>query len=517
MKSYGYYTTYTGDIFVVKNLHKFREILILLGAEQFKKSTWSLANSASNEVEEWKVTTATKFNELFDVCFEDYEIINSFSSEPSLAKNRIEMDEIITNKVVKLNDIIYEQDMKEDKNSLIMVIFGEQLIPMKYFNFNQLPFFIIKTKLDSTTLCNWFDTLIKKNEYNTATIAITKLIEFNFKETDTSQLEEDEADDATVLTEVESAKISHDEWIKLFCDLYMEEDKSSDILLSDIYQMYLTASGWTSTATVSMSTFIKRLRALNKFTIKRRSKGMMVIGINCLISQQPELFQQVKKGQLYKRQLLHYKSDIEIQTILTERANEINNIGHKYAREAFILLKNNMNLNYQTVAQFASIPQITTQLSLYAEYIDSIIKMTPTYEKLPNGTRVRKFNTEVQKPLEDFRELGNKCTIYYPFVLRSESASAKTYFTYDIRETSGPKTIGPSAFNEHFGMFCSSKEYHLFEPEKGTPQDFNNSMGTPLENSETNVSISGKDFTLWKEGSRVIPSFDLRSNGKLAQ
>jgi hypothetical protein len=243
---------------------------------------------------------------------------------------------------------------------------------------------------------------------------------------------------------------------------------------------------------------------------------MMVIGYSCLVSQQPEIFQQVKKGQLYKRQLLHYKSDLEIQTILSRRATEISSIGHKYAREAFVLL-NNMPLNYQTVAQFASIPQITTQLSLYAEYINSIIKMAPTYETLPNGNRVRKFNTEVQKPLEDFRELGNKCTLYYPFVLRGEPAPSKTYFTYDLTEISGPKTTCPSAFNEHFGMFCSSKEYHLFEPEKGTPQDFNNSMGTPIDTNSVIKPVESKDFTIWKEGSRIVPSFDLRANGKLAQ
>jgi hypothetical protein len=137
LKSYGYYTTYTGDIFIVKNLQKFKEILILLGAKEDKVSTWSLANDATKEVHEWKVEHASKFNELFDVCFEDYEIINSFSSEPSLAKNRVEMDELITNKVVRLNDMVYEVD-KKDKNSLIMVTFGLLLIPMKYHDFNQL-------------------------------------------------------------------------------------------------------------------------------------------------------------------------------------------------------------------------------------------------------------------------------------------------------------------------------------------------------------------------------------------
>ncbi len=60
-------------------------------------------------------------------------------------------------------------------------------------------------------------------------------------------------------------------------------------------------------------------------------------------------------------------------------------------------------------------------------------------------------------------------------------------------------------------MFVSSKEYHLFEPEKGTPQEYNNSMGTPL-NQSINIKTELKDFSVWKEGSRVVPNFDLRPN-----
>jgi hypothetical protein len=515
LKSYGYYTTYTGDIFVVKNLHKFKEILILLGADKINETSWPLQGNATKEVNIWQVAQATKFNELFDICFQDYEITNSFSSEPSLAKNRIEMDEFI--RKFDIDTGFSEKD--EHKNQLIEVTFGNETEIMKFYQFNQLPFTVVKSRLDNTTILNWFDTLVKKSEYQTAYTTIKKLIDFNSKEDTSQQIEEeeDDDDDVTVMTEQESAKISHDEWIKLFNELYLEEDKGSDILLSDTYQLYVTASSWTNTATVSMATFIKRLRALNKFTIKRRAKGMMIIGYKCLVNQQADFFQQVKKGQLYKRQILHYKSDLEIQSILKKYSNEIQNIGHKYAREIFILLNDTIQLDYQTVSQFASIPQISTQLPLYAEYIDSIIKITPIYETLSNGTKVRKFNTEVQKPLEDFRELGNKCTLYYPFVLGKNNITARNYYTYDLTEKSGNEVyLGPTAFNEHFGMFLSSKEYHLFEPEKGTPQEYNNMIGTPLD-SVIGVKTDTKNYTIWKEGTRVVPSFDLRANGKLAQ
>lgn len=491
LKNYGHYTTYTGDIFVVKNLHKFKEILILLGAEQSKKSVLELSNNSNKEVEEWKVKNSNKFNDLFDLCFQDYEILNSFSSEPLLAKNRVEMDELI-------NTL-----QNDKKDSLIIVSFIDENRLMTYYNFNQLKYSFVKSRVDNTTLFNWFSTLIKKNEYYSAFNTIIKLNEFNSlednKENNTEDI--DDIDDTTVITESESSIISHNEWINLFCNLYLEEDKGSDILLSDIYQMYLTASGWSGTATISMGIFIKRLRALNKYTIKRRAKGMMIIGYKCLVGQQAEMFQQVKKGQLYKRQLFQYKSPYEIKSILEKYNNGIQNIGHKYTREVFILLNNYRQIDYQTVAQFASIPQIAAQLPLYADYIESILKVSPTDSVNSN---------EIQKPLEDFRELGNKCTLYYPFVLGNYN---KQSFIYDLKESY--ETM-PSAFNEHFGMFASSKNYHLYEPEKGTPQEYNNMMGTPLDSTEMlQHKKDKKDFSIWRESSRVVPTLDLRGNSKI--
>jgi hypothetical protein len=506
LKSYGQCSNYTGDIFVVKNLHKFKEILILLGAREISKSNWPLVNNISKEVHTWRSSNNTQFNELFDICFQDYDIINSFSSEPSLSKTCVEMD-------IPFYDIGYETNSTE----LIMVTVGDNIEFMKYYNFNQLCYTNVKSKVDNATLMNWFDTFVKKSEYKSACTIIKNLMDFNSKEEDTTpQVYDDlDADDVTVLVEQESAKISHNDWILLFCELYLEEDKIYDILLSDIYQMYLTASSWSSTATVSMATFIKRLRAFNRFTIKRRSKGMMVIGFKCLVGQQAELFQQVKKGQLYKRQLLQYKSDLEINQIITKYKSDIESIGYKYTREAFILLNDSaQKLNYQTVAQFVSIPQISTQLGLYAEYIDSILKNIPECETSVSDTRVRKFNTDVQKPLEDFRELGNKCTLYNPFVLGNYNISNKPVFTYDLKKSTDT-IFEPNAFNEHFGMFASSKEYHLFESEKELPQSYNNSMGTSLE-SIINPISSTKDFSIWKEGSRVVPNFDLRATGKLS-
>jgi hypothetical protein len=490
MKNYGQYTTYTGDVFVVKNLHKFKEILILVGTEDSNTTSWALQDEKTLPINTCKIKNTNRFYELF----EDYEIINSFSSEPTLSKNRIEMDEFINN--TSTND-----------NKLILVHFNGEQYPIPYYKFNCLNYSTIKSKVGDNILSNWFRLIIEKNTYKIASNTIYKLIDYNEKEEDTTGIYDDEEkDDATVLVEQESAKISHDEWIKLFCDLYLDDSsKGSDLLLSDIYQMYLTASGWTQTATVTMATFIKRLRNMNKFTIKRRSKGMMVIGISCLVNQQSELFLKVKSGQAYERQLSHYKSDVEINSILTKFKDDIERIGLKYTREAFILLNDsNIKLDYQTIAQFVSIPQISTQLKPYSEYIDSILKNITETEI--NGKRVRKFNTEIQKPLEEFRELCTRCVLYFPFANTKNSLTRKLNFTYDLNSTA----TGPTAFNEHFGMFVSSKEYHLFEPEKGTPQEYNNMIGTPIDTIKPIVGDTKKDFSIWNDSTRIVPSMDIR-------
>lgn len=498
MKSYGKYTTYTGDIFVVKNIHKFKEILILVGTEDSSTTLWSLQDNKFLSINTCKVTQASKFYELFDTCFEDYEIINSFSSEASLSKNRIEIDDFTTTKIL-------------DDGGLILVQFNGHKYPMPYYKFNILCYSTIQTRLDNNILSNWFNSLITKNEYLTAFNTIHKLINYNEKEEDTTGAQEEEKDDATVMTEQESAKISKDEWITLFCQLYLDDSfKKSDLndsehkfasapipgtsneseLLSDIYQMYLTASEWTKTGTVSMKNFIKHLRKMNKFTIKRRAKGMMVIGVSCLVNLQEDLLSSVKQGKCYKRQLLHYKSPVEINSILTKYKDNIERIGLKYTREAFILLNDsNIKLDYQTVAQFVSIPQISIQLKPYSEYIESVLKNNISETEI-NGKRVKKFNIEFENNIVPFRDINTRCILYFPF------ANAKNNSRSILKND--PATV-PIAFNENneeFGMFLSSKEYYAFEPEKNT-RDCNNSMDMLLA-SQLN------DTSNWRKGSRIV-------------
>jgi hypothetical protein len=362
--------------------------------------------------------------------------------------------------------------------------------------------------------------MVKKDKgsgYFNAILALFSLIDFNNKEPDVGGVEEDagpDDDNTTVITTSgKDNKIHPTEWVNLFCDLYLEETKGSDILLSDIYQSYLTASSWTNTPTISMAGFIKRLRALNRFTIKRRSKGMMAIGWSCIVSSQEEFYNGVRKGQFYKRQLLHYLPIIEFYPLIPTDKATIDMYGQEYAREALVLLKlSSVPINYQTVAQFCSIPQIASQLPFYAKYIDNVIKeYDEMRQQLREDKRKAKGNGISQKVLEEYRDFTAKCTIYFPFNIALYDSSSPSVLnpkaqTYNMD--------GVSPFNELFGMFTTSKQYHLFTPEKGTPQEYDNAVGASIETDFKDANLVLKpgermyDFNL---GTKIVPNLETRT------
>ena len=489
MKGYDVYKTYTGDILYVTSLHKFKEALILLGTEDVAASSWALQNGELT-VNSCKVSNLTRFYDLYDICFDKFDFVSTFSTDPNHLKN---------NHLKNKDEAYFASNMLVNDNKLILVDFNGRNDVMPHFKFNQLHYTTINSKLDTETLYNWFNVLIKNKEYTTVYNTIHNLISFNDANTETLNEEEaveadgdDEVVDETVEQVQEPAKISHDDWVKLFCDLYLNKEVGSDILLSDVYDSYVTASKWTNTVTLTMAQFIKKLRAMNIFTIKRRSKGMMIIGYSCLVGKQSEFFQQVKDGQCFNRNLLKFLSPYEINSLICGWKSTINKIDHKYARETILLFKSRITYighkfipSYQLIAQFVSIPQMESQLKIYADYIDSILKSNEICTATPG-----------QAELEAFRVLSEKCTIYDPFVLTENTQSpllnnsSGMLHNNDITHLLKYKDTMPgllktdslntTPFNEHFGMFKTSKHYHHIEDHNPISQDYNNMRGSPL-------------------------------------
>ncbi len=465
-KGYGEISAYTGDIFCIKNIHKFIENLILLGASQpdMTVMTCDLTDGTSRDIK-GSIIECDQFNELFDICFEDYDFINSFSSDSVLSKRRIEVE--------------VEETTTPVNNGLMLISLHAFNYIIPYHKFNLFPATPLKSKINNNTLVNWFNTLIRKEGGYTEAVAILlKLVEFN-KE-DSGAAEGDGApddDNTTVATVDQDNKVSALEWMGLFCDLYLQEDKTSDILLSDMYQSYLVASGWTGTAVVSMAKFIKAVRNMNRFTIKRRSKGMMVIGYRCLVHEQESMYNAGRTGKSSTRQLVHYMSHLDLAYIMTNIEKHTEQIAHKYAREACVLLSStSVPITYQSVAQFCAIPQIASYLPMYAEYLDKLIKMRQ------DVVAALKSNSKQPSPdqfqLEYFRDFAGKCVLYFPFNIKLyDSSQRNTFKKFPIGSEANSSNVTP--FNEVFGMFTTSKNYHLYRPEEGMPQDYNNQVGAP--------------------------------------
>jgi hypothetical protein len=510
LKKYGAFSAFTGDIFTIKSLHKFREQLILLGIVKDYVTNVNMIDGTTKELHISQTTNITDFNDLFDICFEDYEFINSFSSENELSKKRIEVE------------IEPTAEPADNNHSLIRFEFLSENYIIPYHSFSLYPTEVIKSRISNATLNNWFNTMIKKEKthgYCNAVATLLSLIKYNTEDPDTSNDGDGDtfADDdntTVVTTSGTDNKIHPVEWVKLFCDLYLEETKGTDILLSDIYQSYITASGWTNTPTMSMASFIKRLRALNRFTIKRRSKGMMAIGWTCIVSSQGEFFDGVRKGQFYNRQLLHYTPIIELYPLIPTDKGVLEMYNQKYAREALILLKqSSVPINYQTVAQFCAIPQIASQLPVYKEYIDYIIKSYQEMCSQLNGSRGKDKETGYsQRVLQEYRDFTTRCTLYFPFSSRLYD-SARTSLNFKRAEQSDG--VGFAAFNESFGMFATSKQYHLFQPELGTPQSYDNAVGASIENDfkDANLVIQpGERFYNFNQGTKFVPNVQLRTD-----
>lgn len=376
---------YTGDIFSINNLQEFKENLILLGVETLDcdNQIFKLKLQNGEEIKGNKhiINNSIQFNDLFDVCFQNYDFHSSFSD---------------------VND-----DIIESGDNDIPIIYIEEIFKCssKFFlpkiELKCLMYKSVNSSIDNIVLNNWFNTLVKSNKYSSIYNILTNLCSFN-KDLEVNTITQD-ADDGLSIAETINEKISKTEWIKLFCDLYLEEDTNTDILLSDVYQEYVTASSWTDTSVVTMAQFIKQLRALNLYTIKRRSKGMMLIGHISLVSKQPDFKKLALNGSLSNRNIFKYTHPAEVQNTIKRNEDLYKDIGHKYAREVGFLLNGlRIKLDYQTVAQFSSIPYLSTEMEKIARYIDKQIIIKPI--EFSNGDI-----------FYNFRKTADDCLVYFPF------------------------------------------------------------------------------------------------------
>ena len=410
MKECHLITTYTGDIFCIRNENVFVEKLLLLGVKQTSSYSLHLINGRVKEVHCGRSDSASTFNDLFDICFQSYDMYQSFSSS-----DEEHLITLLDKRATSGSEISKEENQDidyADKHLLIIDFFGHQIITT-FIKLRTIVYSIFHSIIDNQTLNRWFRRLIEKNQYDTIVQTIHTMETFHREhpyedkpQSSSPSLyddssEEEKGDDLRN-SQSEKTKREEDpkEWIQLFCDLYLQKDSDHDILLSEVYQDYCTSSAWSSTPTVSMALWIKTLRSLKRFTIRRRSKGMMIVGYRSLVSQQKIFYERVKNGQEASRNILHFLTVKEIREIILGLSSSSPCL--PLERDTHILLPRlSIPVTPQVIRQFHSIPYLVESLPLYATYINQIL--------------AKPLHLDIASDLADFRELKQICVLYYPF------------------------------------------------------------------------------------------------------
>ena len=409
MKEFSILSAYTGDIFCIKNERLFMEQLLLLGVEQKEPCSLQLINGVIKHVHCGTTSSPSMFNDLFDICFQSYDMYHSFSSSdqehPITVLDKKGGTVQDTGKKIDGEAEADAEAENEDKHLLILDFFGHRIITT-FIKLRTVLYSIFHSIIDNQTLNKWFIRLVEKREYATAIKTIQTIETFHReqpyenKQVTTPSLYEDSSEEEKgeeVLVKQEDPKT----WIQLFCNLYLQKDSDNDMLLSEVYQHYCTASAWSATSMVPMAQFMKTLRSLNRFSIRRRSKGMMMLGHRSLVLDQETIYKTVKKGQMYDRNLLNFvtPNEMKIKLLSSDQGLSSNT---KFAREVTVLLPRlTIPLTPPVIHQFCSNPHLTKSLEIFAVYVEQMVS--------------KPHHMDFASDLAEFREMSQSCILYYPF------------------------------------------------------------------------------------------------------
>jgi hypothetical protein len=341
----------------------------------------------------------------------------------SFSSSDIEESITLLDKNEGASKVISQQLTKEreysDKHLLILEFFGHRIITT-FIKLRTILYSIFHSIIDNQTLNKWFYRLVEKNEYATIVQTIQTMETYHrdhpyeVRREVTSTLYDDSSEAEEERSVVHSKQTDTKEWIQTFCDLYLQKDSDKNTLLSEVYHDYCVGSSWTSTPVVSMAQFMKALRSLDRFTIRRRSKGMVIIGYHCLVSQQQIMMEDVKERNMPERNLLYRLSTKEMKDLL--HVHRYVPTTSKWAREAILLLPHlTIPLTTMIIEQFTSNPYLAPSLAIYVNYVENLFS--------------KPFSMEHEDIYQEYRELIKTCVLYYPFSQDIESKEEKWKYT----------------------------------------------------------------------------------------
>jgi hypothetical protein len=383
-KKFGCITTYTGDILEISDTKAFEEQLILMGVSIPAETTFLTLQDNTQLILNYGTTKLIEqFNELYCICFQEYDTLYTFSSETPKMLN--------------------EKDEKEVKEIIRIPIMYTNIFTPK-IRLDYIAYSSLELNTSNVILNKWFSYFNQGNKlcYIQICSILEKLYQKQISNNQESEKQENKSEEKSENKVWVEEKSENKVWVEEFCNLYAEKNEKMDTLLSDIYQQYITASSWTKTETISMPQFIKYIKEIQRFTIKRKSKGMVVTGYKFLISYQEEIYNKTKAGQLYERNLLRYFNDNDIKYIKSsiESIQSLQlDIKDNYYLEAIVLLyKTGYKISKTLLDQFVNNPYIAKSLPLYSKYIKEILE-----------------NPISNKCMDIYREISNKGVFFLPF------------------------------------------------------------------------------------------------------
>ncbi len=416
-KEFGYIIAYTGDVLEITDIKTFEEQLILMNILIPAETSFIKLQDETQLILNYRTTTLIEqFNELYCICFEEYDVLYTFSSDtPNIIDKNDENDENEIKEIKEINEI------KEIKELIRIPIMYTNIFTPK-IQLDCIAYSTLELNTSNTILNKWFSYFNEKHTSDKLPYTqICSILEKLYRN-QTSNTQEKKSNKNTIKKKTTEGKSDSEIWIEEFCNLYAEADEKADTLLSDIYEQYVTASSWTKTETVSMSQFIKYIKGMPQFTIKRKSKGMVVTEYKFLVAYQQEMYRKAKQGHLWERNLLKYINNIDINQIKHSiKSNTTLNIEDNYYIEAIALLNRiNCKLSKTIIDQFINNPYIAESLPLYSTYIKEVFE-----------------NPFSNKCMDIYREIQNKVILFLPF-------SKKYYERYMLSDSLEQDNYVPS-------------------------------------------------------------------------
>ncbi len=355
--------SFSGKIIEVEDTDTITEQLILCGLPLTPNSvTITLQNG--EQINMNYCVIPKHYKPLYDIAFEGFSINSSFTKSSLLNKS-----------VSNTDDIIRTHDLR-----------GEPIY-LKGVKLQELSFKILKSNVSNSTLIKWFSEADKICYKDKNTI-----LERVYNNINRSEKQETNAVESC-MEEPKVQKKEDIDWMNEFCRLYAEPDPKYDTLITDAYKQYVTASSWTETPTVNTQTFIKHIKETTSFVVKRKAKGMVIVGHRFLVDEQEEMYNKIKESKLIDNNLFKYFETNEISNLLN--SDPKGSIGDF---ESKLLLSKAKPITKMMIKQFYSNPYIKKSLPEFSKYIKEI----------------QERNTFDSK-FELFKETFNKLEIFCPF------------------------------------------------------------------------------------------------------